>query len=261
MTTPVLDVTEFEAPLLNPSAAGLYGVTRWTEENGPPRWLSQGVRVKPWNYPGELSSGLWSDPWCPEDLGSDEGGLKTGERPDILDPFDSLTVWAYDSTQCGDLSEASRNEARLRAQQTLRLEEQTVVEREFAARLLLDAGAPTVETDLVAAVGALELAFAATNTTGYIHASAKWAAVAARDNLLSRSGGAGMRTPLGNRWVFGYATALGETLVASSQPFGWRDSVQLRESVAPQTNEFIAIAERSVVIGYEALIGAVTVTP
>jgi len=261
MTTPVLLPTEFDVPLLNPSAAGLYGVTSWTEETGPPRWLTDGVRIKPWNYPGELSSGLWTDPWCPDDLSSgEEPGLKTGERPDILDSFDPLTVWAYDSTQCGDLSEQSRNEARLRAQQVLRLEEQTVVEREFAARLLLDAGAPTVKTDLIGAVGELELAFAATNTVGYIHASAKWAAVAARFNLLNRSG-AGMRTPLGHRWVFGYATGLGETLVASSQPFGWRDSVQLRESVEPQTNTFVAIAERSVVIGLEHVLGAVTVTP
>ncbi|MCB0907520.1 MAG: hypothetical protein KDB63_10435, partial [Nocardioidaceae bacterium] len=101
----------------------------------------------------------------------------------------------------------------------------------------------------------LELAFAATNTTGFIHAPANLAAVASRYQLLLDGG----RTPLGHRWVFGYATGLGETLVATSQPFGWRDAVQLREATDPQTNTFVAIAERSLVIAVEHVLAAVQI--
>lgn len=246
--------TEFSPPQVGPASSGLFAATQWTEETGLPRWLAEGVRLRPQNYGGELSAGTWTDPWCP-DLVPDEPGLKYGVRPDIPDPFAPVTVWAYDANQCGDLSEESRNEVRSRARQNLRLHEQVIAEREFAERLLLDAGTPATAADLVEAVGELELAFAATNTTGFIHAPANLAAVASRYQLLLDGG----RTPLGHRWVFGYATGLGETLVATSQPFGWRDAVQLREATDPQTNTFVAIAERSLVIAVEHVLAAVQI--
>jgi hypothetical protein len=259
MTTPaVLPAIEFEAPLVNPAPGGLYPVTAWTENTGPSRFLGEGVRVRVHNFGGEASTGVWGASWCasPDDLGPDD--IKTGERPEFLDPFEPVTVWSYD--QC-DLTEPSQVEVRARAAQNLRLREQVMVEREFAARLLADVDTLDTAADIVGAVGHLEALFAETNTVGVIHASATWAASAAQAQLLVRSG-TGLRTPLGHLWVFGggYVDGLTDTLVGTSPTFGWRDEVALRETVKAEWNQFIAIAERSVVVGFEALVGAVDVT-
>jgi hypothetical protein len=48
--------------------------------------------------------------------------------------------------------------------------------------------------------------------------------------------------------------------VATSPTFGWRGEVRITDSVEPQTNEFVALAEREVVVGYEQAVAAVTVT-
>lgn len=253
----------FEVPPVNPSPQGLYVATQWVQDDGAPRWLPSGVQVRPGgNYGGGSAFGVWGAPWCvsPDDLGPED--IKTGTRPALLDPFEPMTVWASDAC---DLTAPSRAEVEQRAAQILRLEEQVAVEREFAERLKLDAadlGAPISANDLQWAVASIEAAFARTNTLGFIHASPQWAAYAAQAQLLVRSGG-GYLTPLGHRWVFGggYTDGLENTLIATSQPFGWRDEPQLRTTMDTTRNEFIAIAERSVTIGYEALIAAVEITP
>lgn len=249
----------FEAPLVNPSPGGLYPATNWTEEgDGPTRWLSGGVEVRGQNYSDGQASGIWDAPWCPPP--ALDGPRKEGERQTILDIFDPMTIWAYDSC---DLTTPSRAEVQTRAAQILRLEEQPAVEREFAARLLLDAAdlgpVPTV-ADMTAAMGALEAAMAKTNTLGYFHLGTQWAAALASAHLISRTG-TGWTTPMGHRLILGggYVEGLGDTLVATSAPFGWRSSVQVREAVEERHNTYIAIAERSVVIGYEALVAAVEV--
>ena len=49
--------------------------------------------------------------------------------------------------------------------------------------------------------------------------------------------------------------------VATSAPiFCWRDEVALREAIKAEHNRCVAIAERSVVVGYEHALAAVTVT-
>lgn len=259
--TPVLAPVYFDAPLVNPAPFGLYAATMWTEETGPTRWLDSGVEVRGMNYGGDGASGVWDADWCtPPAL---DGPRKEGDRPGILDPFPAMTVWAYD--EC-DLTEPSRAEVRQRAQQVFRLEEQTAVEREFAERLLIDAAATaegiTSAADLTLAIGQLEAAFALTNTVGVIHLGAQWATVAAEARLMVRSGTA-FTTPLGHRLVFGggYVDGLGDTLVGTSTTFGWRNTVQVREAIDERRNLFLAIAERSLVIGYEACVGAVTITP
>ena len=71
-----------------------------------------------------------------------------------------------------------------------------------------------------------------------------------------------LTTPAGHRWVFGggYAAGgLGDTLVATSPIFGWRDEVALRDATKYEHNLFAAVAERSVLIGYEKNLGAATV--
>lgn len=247
---------EFESPLVNPSPNGLYPATSWTDESGAPRWLASGVRIRPHNFGGEDAFGLWGADWCDPEPGE----LKEGERPAIPDPFDPLTAWAFD--QC-DLTAPSQAEVRARALQNLRIIEQVAVEREFAARLLMDAGTPAPAADIIAAVSHVEAEFAKTNTTGLIHAPASLAAVAQRYGLvIGSAGGSAPRSPLGHTWVFGggYTEGLGDTIVGTGPTFGWRDQPVLREAIEARYNQFVAVAERSVVIGYEKAVAAATIT-
>jgi hypothetical protein len=247
----------FEAPLVNPSPTGLYAATQWTDEAGPPRWLDSGVEIRRHNYGGEDATGVWSAPWnvAEEDLGDDD--VKTGERPDNLDVFEPITVWGYD--QC-DQSRPSQEEVRTRAAQNLRLREQFLVEDNFADRLLSDVDSAETVAGITTAVSVLESLFAATNTVGFIHAGAHMAAYAASAQLIVRSGSS-LKTPMGHTWVFGggYVDPLRSKLVATSPTFGWRTETVVRDSLERETGTFIAIAERSVVVGYEHLIGAVSV--
>lgn len=259
MTTPTpqtLNPVEFDAPLVNQSPDGLYTVTTFVSRaSDVPRWLESGVRVRPHNYGGEDAFGVWDAPWC----GDPGDSIKDGERPDLPAPFDALTVWAFD--MC-DLTVPSQAEVRERAAQNLRLIEPVAVEREFAARLLADAGTPEAAADIVAAVSHIEAEFAKTNTTGLIHASAAQAAYAQRYGLIVRTGGV-LKSPLGHTWVFGggYVEGLGDTIVGTSPTFGWRNTVEVRETIEAKFNQFVAVAERSVVLGYEKAVAAATLTP
>jgi hypothetical protein len=255
MTAPVLAPVRFETPPVNPAPNGLYAATNWTETGREEalRYLN-GVEIKGPNYGGENAFGVWGAPWCsvPPVDGDDR---KDGERPEILDAFDPMTVWAFDSC---DLTEPSRREVEARAAQILRLEEQPAVEREFANRLLLDAGTPQTVASLKAAVGYIEGVFARTNTVGFIHAGAQWAS---QEFGLVIKSGTRLTSPLGHTWVFGggYVDGLENTLVATSQPHGWRDQPQVRTSLDERRNLYIAIAERTLLLGYEAVIAAATV--
>lgn len=264
MTAPVTTYdrplpVHFEAPPVSPTAFGLYAaIGDWTEigEGEPSRHL-HGVEIRGNSYPGGNASGVWDAPWCGDPA---PGQLKTGERQGILDVFDPIVVWAYD--EC-DLTAPSRAEVQARAAQVMRLEEQSMVEREFAERLKLDAadlGAPQTAATFKQAVGYLEGAMALAGTIGYFHAGAQWASQ--EFGLVVKSGTRWV-SPLGNIWVFGggYVEGLDDMIVATSQPYGWRDQVQLRTAIDERANLFAAIAERSVVVGYEACIAAVTITP
>ena len=258
---------EFEAPLIDPAPGGLYAATSWAEETGPPRWLSGGVRVRVNNYGGTDAFGIWEASWCasPGDLTADD--VKAGTRPDNLAPFTPLTTWAYDESSDCDLTDPAAAQVRERAQRILALSEPIAVEREFAARLLTDAGTPAEKPTLVEAVGHLEELFAATGTLGVIHARAGLLAIAESNRLVIRGPAAPgvLRTPAGHCWVFGggYAAAgaLGDTLAATSALYGWRDQVQVRDTFQHQWNRYVAVAERSVIVGYEASIGAVKIVP
>lgn len=255
MTAPVLAPTRFQAPLINPAPDGLYAATRWTEIGpGEPSRHLNGVEVKGSNYGGDNAFGVWEGHYC---SAPQPGQKKEGERPEILDPFDPVTVWAYD--EC-DLTAPSQREVELRAAQIMRLEEQVAVEREVGNRLLLDAGTPETAATLKLAVGYLEGRMAQTNTVGYFHAGAQWAS---QEFGLVIKSGTRWTSPLGHVWIFGggYVEGLANTIVATSQPFGWRDQVALRTAIDERTNTFAAIAERTVLVGYEALVAAVTVTP
>lgn len=251
-----LNAVLFDAPLVNPSPQGLYSAVTWPDEGELPRWLDSGVQIIKHNYGQEAAMGVWDAPWCGEP-GSGDTDLKTGVRPEDPAPFLPITAWAYD--EC-DPRPSSRDEIRVRVAQNMRLGEQVMVERQFADRLVDDAtslgivGAP----DLRLALGYIEGLLAKTNTVGMVHASPEWAS---REFGLVVPSGTAVRTPLGHLWVFGggYVDGLGDLIVATSPVYGWRDQVQVRETFQQETNTYAAIAERSVVIGYEQLIGAVLI--
>lgn len=255
--TPVLDVLRHTTGPLNPTAYGLYAATDWQPGNGPARFFN-GVEVRGPNYGGAGSFGAWDTPWCSVPP-LDGGERKEGTRPEPLPPFEPITVWAYD--EC-DPTPASRAEIAERATQVLRLEEQTAVERTFAERLKLDAadlGPLETAASLKLAVGYLEGQAAITGTVAYFHVGAQWAS---QEFGLFLKSGTRWISPLGNIWVVGggYVEGLDDIIVATSQPQGWRDAPTTREALDALTNTYVAVAERSVNIGYEAVIAAVQIT-
>jgi hypothetical protein len=248
-----------DAPRVNPSPNGLWTATTWTDipADQPSRFLA-GVQLRQRNFDGLNAAGIWGAPWCasPDDL--TDGDIKDGFRAPNLTPFDAYTLWGYD--EC-DLTEPSQAEVRERAAHALRLNEQQLLEREFAARLLADAGSPTTAPSITKAVGRLEGHLANAGLVGVIHAGAHWAAPLAQAKLL-RPNGSSYTSPMGHRWVLGggYVDGLADTLVATAPVYGWRDQPAVRTTVKADHNLFVAIAERSVAVAYEGTHGAVTVT-
>lgn len=248
----------FEPPLLNPAPIGLYAATTWTEVGaGEASRHLNGVEVRPvGNYGGAGQFGIWPNDSCATGTEPDPALRKTGTRPGGLDPFESVTVWAYD--EC-DLTAPSRDEVQARALQIMRLEEQVAVEREFAERMKADAGViDQTAASFKLAVGYLEGALALTNTTALFHAGAQWASQ--EFGLVIRSGTRWV-SPLGHTWVFGggYVDGLENVIIATSPTFGWRDQVQVRAAIDERHNTFAAVAERTVLVGYEHLIAAVEI--
>lgn len=247
----------FDAPLVNPAPNGLFGAVTWTDEAGPLRWLGAGVDIRVFNFGGEPSYGVWqADPFALDgDL--EAGDVKQpGERPADPDTFTHFTSWAADF--CA-LTATAQTETTKRALQIHALQEQNAVEAALVTRLLADAGAPDQADDVVHAVSEIEGLFAATSTVGVIHASAKLAAYAVKDGLAKQNGSRWL-SPLGHQWIFGggYMDGLADTLVATSPLFGWRGPVVPREVIKSEWNRHYVIAERSLVIGYEAALGAVS---
>lgn len=269
-TTGLLPV-EFIPPLIAPAAPyGLAAATSWVDALSEEalRWLPAGVQFRLRTHRAPGAFGVWGAPWCAglDDLDADD--IKTGPPPedDDPDPFAPITTWAFDRLQeCGNLSEFDRNQVRERVAQTFAIREPLAIETEFATRLVASAGTPTNADDLVGAVGALEQAFSTTGTVGLIHARVSLLAMAEHLRMIIRDPATPgvLRSPAGHRWVFGagYATPLGDSLIGTSATYGWRDQVSVRDALQPWRNQFIAIAERSVLVGYEAVIGAVEITP
>lgn len=272
MTSALLPV-EFTPPLtVSAHPLGLDAATTWIETTTPDearRWLPEGVQFRQRTHRAPGAFGIWGAPWCvdPDDM-DPEDDLKTGPAPedDDPDPFDAMTVWAFDRLQeCGNLSAFDRAQAIERVQQTFGLREPLAVETQFATRLLADAPTPTAVDNLVLAVGHLEQTFAATGTVGLVHARVGLLAVAEDRRMIVRDPATPgvLWTPGGLRWCFGagYATPLGDNLIGTSQTYGWRDDVETREAVEHTLNQFVVIAERSVIVGYETVIGAAVITP
>lgn len=249
----------FDSPLVNPAPNGVFGAVTWVEDTGPLRWLGGGVDVRVFNHGGGPSYGVWqADPFALDgDLEADDVKAP-GVRPADPDTFQPFTSWAAD--YCG-LPATAQAETLQRALQIHKLQEQTAVEDFLVSRLLADAGTATQVDDIVAAVSEIEGLFAATSTVGVIHASAKLAAYAVKDGLAKQNGSRWL-SPLGHQWIFGggYMDGLADTLVATSPLFGWRGPVVPREVIKSEWNRHYVIAERSLVVGYEAALGAVSLT-
>lgn len=230
-------------PPANPSPFGLYGAAAVTDLPAPTR-LAEGVRVLNINCG---PSGSWSIDYC-ADPGTD---TKAGDRAED-GTFTGLIVWAVD-----DCSALGTQDAADRAANLLRLQERIRVEEHVATVLLAEAGAPTASTDLVTALGAVELGIAQYGFNGVVHASAHLAAQAAKDNLIIRNGTT-LTTPLGNKWAFGGGyDALGQNLVATGPVVVQRGPVIPNEGSGYPTNEKLTVAEREVLVAWECFTFAV----
>lgn len=270
-TEPITAVpsVEFYPPRLTPADHGLFAAiargNAWTDVgSGANRFSIGGVRVRTINYGGEDSSGVWDAPFCGNPA---PGVTKHGERPGFPDTFPPIVTWAYDS--CDEFAQ-TRAEIRENAQRWLELRAPIDVEKAVGTRLLADAGTPATSTSFLDALGQLEAAIAETGLPGYIHASPYYAPYAANAHeMYLADRGALATTSLGSAWVFGggYTKTLNKVLVATSQPFGWKDAPGTTEAmyepndgVTVSANQFVVIAEQTFAVGFEHVIAAVTVT-
>jgi hypothetical protein len=274
--------SEVFVPPVLPAPRGVFDVVTWIQ-NGtlPLRWLA-GMTIRQSNVGLDAQVGVWGSDWCevpevvappseppfawptpmptvpPVTAAAESGESKVKVRPPaVLTEVEPFTIYAWDANQCGDLTAASRDEVRARAQQGMNLGEQTAVERSLAGRFLADAPNVGMATSIVEAVALLEAALARAGATGYIHASPRFAAYLAAAPRLSDGG----TSPSGHRWVFGsgYVDPLGNTLVATTDLYGWRSPIEVRDAVTYELNQFVVMVERSVLIAYEAAVAAVTV--
>ncbi|MGU3501897.1 hypothetical protein [Mycobacterium sp. C31M] len=265
MTT-ALQPVEFTPPLLSPTRPlGLVAATTWTETttDDPAHWLPSGIQIRERTHRDPSAFGVWGAPWCasPDELDPVDD-LKTGpaHEDDDPEPFEAHTVWAFDRLQeCGNLSQYDRGQVIERARHTFAVREPLSVETQFATRLLADAGSPPEVADLVAGIGMLEQNFAVAGVVdGLVHARFGLISHAENLRLIIRdpSEPGVLRTPSGlHRWVFGagYPATFGNRLIGTTATYGWRTPVEVRESLQYQRNQYFAIAERSVIVAYEAV--------
>lgn len=242
---------DFDAPAVNPAGFGLYSAAQMVDTGNKSR-IYAGVQFRP-SVNCAANAGTWPSEPCPDITGL----KKEGERPTPGDPFDPVTVWAYDECRA-DEPEA---DVLARANQTLRLQEPLLVESAFATRLLADAGAPTAATSFTDAIGKLEEFMGEQGYNGVIHLSRRFAAVASQYTWGSQSGSV-LRSPLGHQYAFGggYGDVLGNTLVVTGPVTVWRDDVSSRAALDARTNLRAAVAERTILVGYECSVLAVAIS-
>ncbi|MGX6511282.1 hypothetical protein [Rhodococcus sp. SJ-2] len=259
MTTPTSPLpVVYYAPPANPDGHGLYQSAALIDlpEGQPVRIIGTGVDLVPYNT--DSGWGTWPSDPChnPDD---EDNLLKTGVRTQAGEPFEPLTVWGFDS--CDPLE--GETEITTRAAHTLRLHEQGMAEAHFGARLLTDAGTPTAVTDVLAAIGELEVEIGEGAVPGTIHLSRRWLPYLENANIIVGNGSPIPRTRLGTAFAFGaaYDGVLGNTMVATTGVTVWRSPVFTQAALDAPNNTLAAISERTLVIAYEAILGAVTVTP
>ena len=237
MAIPPVSYTAVQA---NPLGGGLYDAASVVDA-ADGRHLS-GIMLEPVN---EGASGLW-------EYAGEDNPDKVGERLD-WPSFPGTVVWAADSVKTVG---ASIEGARERAEHILRLREPIEVER-FVAGQLLEAEASAVASAREQ-LAYLELELGKRGYPGVIHASRELLPVL--KDFIVRQGQA-MFTPGGHRWAFGGGyEALGTTLVGTGAVTVVRAPITQAEAVDTRLNDFHAIAERVVAVGWEGDALAVSLT-
>lgn len=237
MAIPPVTYTAVQA---NPLGGGLYDAASVVDA-ADGRHLS-GIMLEPVN---EGASGLW-------EYAGEDNPDKVGERLD-WPSFPGTVVWAADSVKTVG---ASIEGARERAEHILRLREPIEVER-FVAGQLLEAEASAVAS-VREQLAYLELELGKRGYPGVIHASREL--LPALKDFIVRQGQA-MFTPGGHRWAFGGGyEALGTTLVGTGAVTVVRAPITQAEAVDTRLNDFHAIAERVVAVGWEGEALAVSLT-
>lgn len=256
MTSPGLPPVDITASPLTPAGFGLYAAATITETGQNRRHLG-GVNL--WPYNCDEGYGTYDSNFC--DLDGEPAVKAAAERPAPVE-FEPLVVWAAD--ECApDQTEA---EVQARAQHTLALQEPLLVESAFATKLLADAAAPVTVPNFATAIGVLEEFLGEQGYLGVIHAARRWAGTASMFRWNNQTGPS-YQSPLAHRYAFGggYADVLGNTIVATGPVYVWRDAVESHvvttgSSPVPEHNNSVyAMAERTVVVGYECAILAVTI--
>lgn len=237
MAIPPVSYTAVQA---NPLGGGLYDAASVVDA-ADGRHLS-GIMLEPVN---EGASGLW-------EYAGEDNPDKVGERLD-WPSFPGTVVWAADSVKTVG---ASIEGARERAEHILRLREPIEVER-FVAGQLLEAEASAVAS-VREQLAYLELELGKRGYPGVVHASREL--LPALKDFIVRQGQA-MFTPGGHRWAFGGGyEALGTTLVGTGAVTVVRAPITQAEAVDTRLNDFHAIAERVVAVGWEGDALAVSLT-
>lgn len=243
-------------PPLEAPARGLYDAVTWiVDGTDTARFVATNVDIQRVNSGLEQQFGVWGEDWCvdPDNIESTKYKYRLDNQ---YRSFEAMTVYGFDHNYCGDMTDAARAEVRQRALDTLTTKEQNAVENVLGSRMLGDAPYTQYVGNIVQAVSHLENELMLNGQVGYLHASPKWAAYLAQERL-----NIGGRSPLGHTWVFGggYAGTLDWTLVATTQPYGWRTGIAVRDAYKYDLNQYVVVAERSVVVGYEAVFAAAVI--
>ncbi len=255
-TLPTDEATVFQwvTPAVAPSGFGLLNVATPVADNDK-RFPFNGVSLQSPNC--STSFGSWPVAPCVDP--TDPDAIKAGDRQPYGPVFEPTGTWAYE--ECDPQETDAQNTAR--ALVTLRLRQPIIVEQEFAARLIADSAAGDVEsTSFLAAIGNLEERIGETGMNGFIHASIRFAALAADAGILVKSGSL-WKTQLGNTWVFGggYADVLADTLVATGPVYFWRGNEKTFTTLDERINRRAAVAEQQIVVAYECFAESATIVP
>ena len=255
MTSALLPIT-FTPPVAGPPTRGIFEAVDWEQDgDGPLRFLEGGVDIRRPNFVTDDQVAVWTEEWnvAAGDVTTD----KIQARSDLSDEnFSALTVFAYDRDECPHrLMEEARTFVRNRASSLLARHIQAQVEAHLSTQI--NAAATTASRpSLTGAVGAVERALQGFSTEDvFILADAELGAHLANAQLLD-----GDRSPLGYRYVFTTGLGLGtDSLVGITQLYGWRGPAVANDHIEHQTNDYIALAEQSLVVGFERSIIKLTV--
>lgn len=248
---------------LPPYPRGLYEHVNWIQDGGVPRFLMEdGLVIRPANFNAEI--GAWDKDWCVDPDTLIPSDYKLAERGafDEDHPFTHDVAYGADRSFTGNLHADERQRVRDRALNNILRLEQMVTERNLADRLIADITAQSITTltatSPAIAIAKLEDAAAETGVGGLlIHGKPYWASIYPDGFTES------LETKVGHlQYVAGggYVQGLTNRLVLTSPVLGWRSDLESNEALKLQYNQFIAVAERSVLLGYEKIVATVTIS-